>query len=123
MDSDIQFKSKYLKYKSKYIELKNSLDLNMTGGGDKIDIMLFKADWCGHCKSFKSTWTQLENQYNKKFNFITYDNDQHKDIVKEMKVTGFQTIMFKDGKEVQEYNGSREYEVLDNILSNLVKIE
>ena len=123
MNSDIQFKSKYLKYKSKYIDLKNSLNLNMTGGGDKIDIMLFKADWCGHCKSFKSTWSQLENQFNKKFNFITYDNDVNKDVVEKMKVSGFPTIMFKDGKEVQEYNGSRDFEALSNILTNLVKIE
>ena len=123
MNSDIQFKTKYLKYKSKYIDLKNSLNLNMIGGGDKIDIMLFKADWCGHCKSFKPTWTQLENQFNKKFNFITYDNEINKDVVEKMKVNGFPTIMFKDGNEIQEYNGSREYDALSNILTNLVKIE
>ena len=118
---------KYMKYKTKYTEAFDNLNktnISMTGGGssDKIDVMLFKADWCGHCKDFKPTWEQLESQYSKKFNFITYDSAENKDKVDEMKVKGFPTIIFKDGDTIQPYNGPREFEALQGILDNLVKI-
>ena len=121
---------KYLKYKQMYLDLKHQLGgmprINKVGlnpQGDKIDIMLFKADWSGHCTAFKPTWEQLKNSFNKKFNFITYDHANDTDMITQMKVSSFPTIIFKDGKETQIYNGPREYEVLEPLLSNLVKID
>ena len=130
------YATKYLKYKYKYADLQLSLmnqfladenvNVHMIGGNDssdKIDIMLFKADWCGHCNNFKPLWHQLQNEFNKKFNFITYDHAADQEMIQKMKINGYPTIMFKDGKEVQSYNGPREYEVLQSILTNLVKID
>jgi thiol-disulfide isomerase/thioredoxin len=132
------YAAKYLKYKQKYTDLQLSLKnqklaetdssnkIEMVGGADssdKIDVLLFKADWCGHCKNFKPVWNQLQNEFNKKFNFITYDHGVDQEMVKKMKINGYPTIMFKDGKEIQQYNGPREYNALQSILTNLVKIE
>jgi thioredoxin-like negative regulator of GroEL len=124
MSSNNYYEKKYLKYKTKYYNFIEQQKIqNMTGGAnDKIDIMLFKAEWCTHCKTFKPTWEQLKNQYNTKFNFITYDSVQDEGKIKQMKVQGFPSIKFKDGAVVQDYNGPRGLEELQSILDNLVKI-
>ena len=118
------YQEKYLKYKAKYLALKNQLKNNtMSGGGNnKVDIILFKADWCGHCKRFKPVWEMLNKQFQSKFNFIMYDADKDTNMIKEYKVDGFPTILFKDGEHVKPYDGSREYEDLVNILDKLVPV-
>jgi thiol-disulfide isomerase/thioredoxin len=119
------YEEKYLKYKAKYLALKSELENNnMTGGGNetKVDVILFKADWCGHCKKFKPVWEQLSKQFESKFNFITYDADKDIDMLEKYKVDGFPTILFKDGKHIKPYEGSREYEELENLLTNLVPV-
>ena len=118
------YKNKYIKYKNKYLILKSSADhhsIKQSGGGNKIDIMLFKAEWCGHCKLFKDTWEKLKENYNNKFNFITYDSVKDAMKIKTMGVKGYPTIMFRDNVLVKSYDGPRDYETLDSILSNLIK--
>ena len=122
------YKAKYLKYKLKYKTLISSQQnstsvVEQSGGGtnDMIDIMLFKAEWCGHCKNFKSTWDKLQETFNKKFNFITYDSVKDTNIMKKMNVNGYPTIMFKDNKLTTPYNGPRDYDSLYQILNNLEK--
>jgi thiol-disulfide isomerase/thioredoxin len=117
------FHQKYLIYKAKYINLKKEMD--MRGGGDKkIDIMLFKADWCGHCKHFKPTWEKIStsNKYNNKFNFIMFDADTQSDKFTEYKVDAFPTILIKDGNIVKPYEEDRSFEVLSEFLNNLQSI-
>ena len=59
----IDYFSKYIKYKNKYISLKN----NMSGGTKSdIKVILFSADWCGHCKKFKPDWEKLKKKLRKK---------------------------------------------------------
>ena len=79
----VNYYSKYLKYKNKYLQLKNDLEkekLNEQKGGatEKTDVMLFKAEWCGHCKQFSPVWKEMEQKYSKKYNFISYDSDKDK---------------------------------------------
>ncbi len=124
---EVNYKEKYLKYKLKYQELQESLNnqnIEQSGGGmkqdsDKMDIMLFKAEWCGHCKQFKSTWGKLKDQFNNKFNFITYDSVKDARKIKEHKINGYPTIMFKDNVLTKSYEGPRDYESLEMILSNM----
>ena len=121
------FYEKYLKYKIKYLELKESNNQNIyiepqeqTGGSsNKMSIMLFKAEWCGHCKNFMPIWNKLKDSYSKKFNFLTYDSEKDKDYMNEMNINGYPTIMIKEGDNIQPYNGPREYDALVSILSNL----
>lgn len=125
--SEDEFKQKYLKYKIKYhlLTQKMATIVPMRGGGnsqeDKIQIQLYKAEWCGHCTRFKSSWEQLKNKYNKKFNFITYDYNKDSDKMEQMKIDSFPTILFKEGDKIMPYTGPKEYDVLDSILHNLVK--
>lgn len=128
---NIDFKKKYLKYKEKYLALKklaDKMDANnnvsvMVGGGnetvDKVDVFLFKAEWCGHCKAFKPTWENLQNKYNNKYNFHTYDNDKNEKEMVEWEIRGFPTIIAKKGDLATEYRGPRDEESLLNFFDSL----
>ena len=112
------FKEKYLMYKAKYVHLKNNPP--MRGGGDNdIEVLLFKAEWCGHCKRFKSTWDKLKENFSNKYKFIAYDADNDKDIIEKYNVQGFPTIKFKKGDKVVEYQGSRDIESLSSMIESL----
>uniref|UniRef100_A0A6C0HW41 Thioredoxin domain-containing protein n=1 Tax=viral metagenome TaxID=1070528 RepID=A0A6C0HW41_9ZZZZ len=113
------YTTKYLKYKAKYVNLKNSLNKSMSGGGNKIQILLFKADWCGHCKTFKPTWEALSKQYNTKYEFITYDADKERDKFEKYKVDSFPTIKIKNGDDIIDYDGERSVEGLTALFNSL----
>ena len=109
--------NKYLKYKNKYLELKNK-QLNQNGGGQKTDLMLFKAEWCGHCKNFIPVWNTLknDNSLNKKFNFVTYDSEQNSKIVSKLNIQGYPTLLIKKNDTITEYKGARDFEYLNQYL-------
>jgi thioredoxin-like negative regulator of GroEL len=118
------YQYEYLKYKVKYINLKKK-SLNMTGGSNKVnkvDIILFKADWCGHCVKLKPTWEKVKEQFNNKFNFITYDADKDTKIFQQYKVDAFPTIVIQDGEHKKEYDGPRDMNSLISLFNNLEPI-
>jgi thiol-disulfide isomerase/thioredoxin len=106
----MDYQSKYLKYKNKYIDLKNKQSHVQQGGNanSKPTVYLFKAEWCGHCQTFKPTWDGLQEKYRNKYHFITYDSDKNSREIKEWNVGGFPTIYFKNGNNATEYNGPRD---------------
>ncbi len=123
MDNN-NYNLKYLKYKEKYLALQKEYEellkskKNLTGGSNKLDIILFKADWCGHCTKFKPTWEKVSEMYNKKFNFIVYDADKQRDKFEEYKVDSFPTVLLKNGSNIIPYDGERSIEDLSNFLNN-----
>ncbi len=117
------YEYEYYKYKTKYINLKKKLNNEMTGGGNKVDVILFKAEWCGHCVKLKPTWGKLQEKFNKKFNFITYDADKDTKIFEKYKVDAFPTIILQDGEHKKEYDGPRDMESLESLFNNLESIE
>jgi len=114
--------------KNKYINLRlNNLNLfdgldnpPMTGGGkNKINIMLFKAEWCGHCQRFKPVWEQLSKKFQSKFNFIVYDSDKNENMMTKYKINGFPTILIQDGDIIKPYEDNRDLDTLDTFFNNL----
>lgn len=74
--------------------------------------ILFSANWCGACKSFKPTWEQLSQNINVKNCDCTVVNEK-KDLLEALGITQFPTILiYKDGKYMGEYAGSKEYDTL-----------
>jgi protein disulfide-isomerase len=123
--------SKYLKYKIKYYQLKKKINIQNGGGNDennyfnqkevnenKPSIYLFKASWCGHCKNFRETWNALADKFNDKINFISYDSDKDQKKIKEWRVNGFPTLIFRKGTAATEYNGDRDINSLINFIKN-----
>jgi hypothetical protein len=112
------YREKYLKYKAKYFSLKN----NMMGGGgedDKMTIMLFKADWCGHCVKFKPIWETLSKTYEKEFNFKTYDADKETKTFEKYKVSSFPTILVEHNNNIIPYEGDRTVDEMVNFFKEL----
>ena len=108
------YKLKYYKYKNKYINLKKiKLSQNKTDLVEKPELILFKAEWCGHCRSFKQTWNALETHLTN-VNFRTIDADKDEDELKKFNVEGFPTLMLKNKKGIIEFNGDRS---VDNIIT------
>lgn len=69
---------------------------NINTNNSEPTIVLFKADWCGHCKKLIPTWNTFKNDYDNKDNIsiITIDNDDNQELVKKHNVNGFPTIKF-----------------------------
>lgn len=116
----MDFYKKYLKYKSKYLNLNNLKNqINQSGGAsNKTTIYLFKAEWCPHCVSFKKTWKDLQEKYKTKYDFVTYDSDKDKDIIEKWNISGFPTIMKKEGNNVKEYVGPRDEESVKTFIES-----
>lgn len=130
----------YLKYKSKYINLKSHIENNsninqtggniihtglkmvnkfQTGGSAKKEVILFKAEWCGHCVGFKPDWQKLKTNHKSKYNFITYDSEKNKEELKSWQIQGFPTIIVKKGNEAMEYVGPNEYTSVLEFIENI----
>lgn len=107
---DINYK--YLKYKTKYLNLKK--EDGQKGGGELAVIILYKAEWCGHCKQFKSEWERLTNmnEFKNKIKFETVDADSQADKVEAAEVTGFPTILLRTGNKIITYNKDRDADSL-----------
>lgn len=106
----MDYKLKYEKYKAKYTALKNKLSINQNGGSSKKpELYLFKADWCGHCKNFKTHWNSLQHNttLKNKIKFVTVDSNEDANEIKQWKIQGYPTIILKNGSNAMEYNGER----------------
>ena len=87
------------------------------GSGKKL--VLFYADWCGHCKKIKPDWDEAAKRANKDETVMIKVNcgggsDKDKEIMSKYNVEGYPTIIvFEDGKP-SEYTGNR---TVDDFLS------
>jgi len=115
-----KYEQKYLKYKAKYLALKNNQ--SMKGGAPlKPEISLYKANWCGHCKMFMPVWEKLQENYkSSKIKFTTYDSEKHKEHIEKMNIQGFPTIHIMSGGSIEEYNGDRTYEGLEQKIKSFI---
>ena len=117
----MDFSQKYLKYKIKYTQAKlaqrNLHNQNGGGSSNKTDIYLFKAEWCGHCTAFKSTWDKIKSEYKQKYNFITVDASE-KEKIEQWKINGFPTLIKVKNSNAEEYVGPRTYESVTEFIKN-----
>jgi len=112
------YTAKYLKYKNKYLNLKKSMRggsaTGQCGGAEnEKTVILYKADWCGHCRAFKNTWEQLQKEV-KDVKFETIDADKDADKVQEAKIDGFPTLRVLVNNKIHEFNQER---TLENVKS------
>ncbi len=95
-------------------------EINNTKKNDKINIILCSAKWCGHCTNFKPTWDQLVELFGSKFNFIVYDADNDKEVIKKYQIIGFPTILIERSEDsFEKYQGNRTLDELTNYLNSL----
>lgn len=88
-----------------------------------LSFVKFFAPWCGHCKRLAPTWEELGKKFfgNDNVNIVKVDCtlDASKQLCSEQEVDGFPTLyLYRDGRKVSEYNGSRNLEDLYDFVMN-----
>ena len=75
-------------------------------------LILFHADWCGHCKQFMPTWDEFKTRINsEEYNIIKIESA--KPLVQRIRgLQGFPTIYYIHGDITLEYDGDRDLESL-----------
>lgn len=75
-------------------------------------VVLYYADFCGHCKHFKPEWERLKQMQmnDSSIIFEEYEDSKNPQIMEENQIAGFPTIhIIHDGKKT-EYLGPRKAE-------------
>ena len=74
-------------------------------------LVLYHADWCGHCQQMKPEWSKVINQFTgsaNNINIAEIESAHIPSMIKPPTIQGYPTIkMYNSGNEVSEYNGAR----------------
>ena len=106
----------------------NSSNFNSTLGTSGKKLVLFYADWCPHCTSFKPTWQEVSESVNtsSETKMISIDvgdkSSESEQLMQEYNVSGFPTIVLVDQsnqeKSLEVYEGARDKSSLEAYVSN-----
>ena len=86
-----------------------NIDNNNLKNFTKNSVMLFYAEWCGHCKNYIPEYTKLPYKINK-INFTAVDGDlkSNRNILQKYNIEGFPTMLYFNNKgQYKEYNGNK----------------
>lgn len=91
---------------------------------NKHTIVLFFADWCGHCQNLKPTWNQMTDKLKSKRNIqlIEVEDTNMGLVPKKYKksILGYPTILkFKGGKLVEQFTGNRTLEEISQFAQKI----
>lgn len=80
--------------------------------GSSPRIVLFYADWCPACKSFKPEWTKTQDELGSSVDFENVDISDKELMSSKTKQYGVEvptipTILIVEGKNVEKYEGPR----------------
>ena len=87
-------------------------------------LMLFHADWCGHCHHFMPTFEKLRREYvdNNLLNVVKI-SDKNKELISEYQIGGYPTIKLYDGNKFHDYNGGRDINSIRDYVNNKLKVQ
>jgi len=88
---------------------------------EKPILMLFKANWCGHCQNFFPEWEKLQQTLSGRCKMIKYDDTDDATIMRQHNITGYPTIKIAYKSEIIEYNEDRTAENITQFLKKLTK--
>ena len=94
--------------------------------GEGKNLLMFYADWCGHCKKLKPVWDELAEEINgdetngckmMKINCSTPDEEpSQKEIMQKYQVSGYPTIKLVENGNVTDFEGERSKEGIMHFL-------
>ena len=93
----------------------------MTNAGD---LVLYHADWCGHCQRLMPEWDRFQANYNGPVNVKKVNADHEKELVQKHGVQGFPTIRhypngIADAGNHQAYEGPRTADGLNQFVNQV----
>jgi len=97
-------------------ELMENMSDDKGRNSSKKTLVIFKANWCGHCQRAMPEFRKVEEEGQKsgKYDVMIVDADSEPELIKNEGVQGFPTIRLYpnglDGKKYMEYNGDRSAE-------------
>ena len=76
------------------------VEYNKALKGNKPVMALFYADWCGYCIRFMPIYQEISEKYAKDLEFtkVNVEDENYKDVVKNIGITGFPTVFLLDPK-------------------------
>lgn len=101
----------------------NRTNEGFSGSGK--EVIICKADWCGHCKKAAPEFQKLVGASPITLKDGTtatvkmLDADQDKSEISKYKVRGYPTILVVNGGQTTEYPGERSYDGVLNFLNSL----
>jgi protein disulfide-isomerase-like protein len=105
-----------------YVE-KNTKNLELFVD-NKVKMMFFYADWCGHCKTFKPEWEKFVKKVSKdellkgRVILSKYNSDKEKEVFNKYAIKSFPTVLLIDkDANIQTFNGERSVEGLLSFLN------
>lgn len=103
-----------------------SQDDLMSKVGDKKAMVLFHADWCGHCKQFMPVWDELSKHNETQDNVVFIkaecgkpnENDEHKNMMEKYDIKGYPTLMVFNNKDEKphEYTDERNKNAIEQYM-------
>ena len=110
----------YVNYLKEGFELQPSKFETEVADGKKL--VLFYADWCGHCKKLKPEWDDTAKEVNEKDNKMLKMNcgggtEEEKEIMSKYNIDGYPTIIVFDNGVASPYEGKRTKEAFKSALS------
>lgn len=81
-------------------------------------VILYYADWCGHCTHFKPEWEKLKKMSDSTTIFEEYEDGKDSNIIDANQIAGYPTIQIVyDGKKI-EYVGQRTADAILEFIKN-----
>ncbi|KAK2720955.1 thioredoxin domain-containing protein 5-like [Artemia franciscana] len=82
-----------------------------------VTFVKFFAPWCGHCKNLAPVWEELGKKYigntSVKIAKVDCTKEDNRKLCTQQEIRGYPTVfLYKDGKKMSEYDGSRTLEDL-----------
>ena len=114
------YNDKYVKYKNKYLRQKEIMT-----GGDKTQLHLVKADWCGHCKHYKPIFNEFKNQILNNNNITIIEvnaddeNTENKILYKKYNIDGFPTTIIEKNNNIIKLVGKKSVDELFDAINEI----
>jgi thioredoxin 1 len=97
----------------------NLFQFNNLLNTDKLVLVDVYADWCAPCKKMAPSLDEIKKEMEGKVSIVRINADQHKNLVKDLKVSALPTLLLYKNKKLIWSNAG--FLTKDEIISHLVK--